>query len=142
MNTINNDGSSPITVPRRTALSFGLAAAAGLAVGVEARGEGNGGVKITVLYAAPKDPAQFEKYYSEKHMPTVYAFKELKRVEISMGLAGPDGKAPAFYRIAELWFDSPEHMQKVTSMPEFKKIVEDVPNFASGGATVMVSKIG
>jgi uncharacterized protein (TIGR02118 family) len=142
MTATEKDEGSPVAVPRRTALSFGLAAAAGLAAGIEAHAEGNGGVKITVLYGAPKDPAEFEKYYSEKHMPLVYAFKELKRVEISMGLPGPDGKPPAFYRIAELWFDSSEHMQKVTSMPEFKKIVEDVPNFASGGATVMVSKIG
>ena len=142
MNTINDDGGSPITVARRTALSFGLAAAAGLAAGAEASAEGNGSVKITVLYGAPKDPAQFEKYYLEKHMPMVYALKEIKHSEISMGLPGPDGKPPAFYRIAELWFDNPEHMKQVTAMPEFKKIVEDVPNFASGGATVMVSKIG
>jgi hypothetical protein len=32
-------------------------------------------------------------------------------------------------------------MQKVTSTPEWKKIVDDVPNFASGGATVLVSKV-
>jgi hypothetical protein len=39
-------------------------------------------------------------------MPMVYAVKELKRVEISKCLPGGD-KPPAFYRIAEVWFDSP-----------------------------------
>lgn len=142
MLTINDDGGSPIAVPRRTALSFGLAAVAGLAAGFAARAEGGGGIKLTVLYNAPKDPPAFEKYYAETHMPMVSAFKEIKHAEISMGLPGPDGKPPAFYRIAEIWFDSPEHMKQVTAMPEWKKIVDDVPNFASGGAVVMVSKIG
>lgn len=141
MTVMNHDRESPVAVPRRTALSLGLGAAAGLVAGSQAKAE-MGGVKLTVLYGAPKDPAAFEKYYAETHMPMVYAFKELKHVEISLGLPGPDGKPPAFYRIAELWFDSPEHMKQVTSMPEFKKIVDDVPNFASGGATVIASKIG
>ena len=141
MVTTNEDAGSPVAFPRRTALSLGLAAAAGMVAGSAAKAEA-GGVKVTVLYGEPKDPAAFEKYYLGTHMPLVYAFKELKRVEISLGLPSPDGKPPAFYRIAEIWFDSPEHMKQVTAMPEWKKIVEDVPNFASGGATVVVSKIG
>jgi hypothetical protein len=32
-------------------------------------------------------------------------------------------------------------LQQVAATPEWKKIVEDVPNFASGGATVLLSKI-
>jgi hypothetical protein len=32
-------------------------------------------------------------------------------------------------------------MASVTGTPEFKKIVDDVPNFASGGATVLTSQI-
>jgi len=141
MNAINDDGRTPVAVRRRTALTLGLAAVAGLAAESVAHAEASG-LKVTVLYGAPKDPAAFEKYYSETHMPMVYAFKEIKHVEISMGLPSPDGKPPAFYRIAEIWFDSPEQMKQVTSMPEWKKIVDDVPNFASGGATVVVSKIG
>jgi hypothetical protein len=57
-------------------------------------------------------------------MPMVYAVKELKRVEISKCLPGGD-KPPAFYRIAELWFDSPEQMKAITSTAEWKKIADD-----------------
>jgi uncharacterized protein (TIGR02118 family) len=139
--TIRKDtAQSPIAFPRRAALSLGVAAAAGLVAGTDTRAAA-GGIKITVLYGAPKDPAAFEKYYLEKHMPLVYALKEIKRTELAVGLPGPDGKPPAFYRITELWFDSPEHLHQVAAMPEWKKIVEDVPNFASGGATVVISKI-
>jgi uncharacterized protein (TIGR02118 family) len=140
MITNNDIAQLPVAVPRRAALSLGVAAAAGLIAGPTARAAA-GGIKITVLYGAPKDPAAFEKYYLEKHMPLVYAVKEIKRTELAVGLPGPDGKPPAFYRVTELWFDSPEHLQQVAAMPEWKKIVEDVPNFASGGATVVISKI-
>ena len=102
----------------------------------------DGGIKLTVLYGTPKDPAQFEKYYAETHMPMVYAVKEIKRTEVAMGLPGPGGAPPPFYRIFEAWFDSPEHFKQVTGTAQWKKIGDDVPNFASGGATVLISKIG
>jgi len=142
MIAIDDDVGSPVAVPRRIALSLGLAAAAGVIAGSEARAEAAGGIKLTVLYGEPKDPAAFEKYYLGTHMPLVNAVKDLKRAEISMGLPGPDGKPPAFYRIAELWFDSPEQMKQITATPEWKKVVEDVPNFATGTVTLVVSKIG
>lgn len=50
-------------------------------------------------------------------------------------------RSAPFYRITELWFDSAEQLQQIAATPEWKKIVEDVPNFASGGATVLISKI-
>jgi uncharacterized protein (TIGR02118 family) len=128
---------------RRSAMGLGLAAATTLvmagAPGAEAATKGT---KITVLYGAPKDPAAFEKYYAEHHMPMVYKTKGIRRVELAMGLPQPDGKPAAFYRITELWFSSAKKMAAVTATPEWKKIVDDVPNFASGGATVLVSQIG
>jgi hypothetical protein len=84
-------------VSRRAALSFGIAAIAATAANAEGA---KGGVKITVLYGAPKDPAQFEKYYAETHMPMVYA--AVKRTELAKGIPGPGGSAPPFYRITEL----------------------------------------
>ena len=72
-------------------------------------------------------------------MPMVYA--AVKRTELAKGIPGPGGSRPPFYRITELYFDSAEQLQQITATPEWKKIVEDVPNFASGGATVLLSKI-
>ena len=39
----------------------------------------SGEVKITVLYNQPKSAEEFDKYYYEKHMPMVYAVKDIKR---------------------------------------------------------------
>ncbi len=127
---------------RRAALGLSLGAASALVVGASASAAAaQKGVKITVLYGAPKDPAAFEKYYLGTHMPMVYKIKGIKRIELAKGLPSPDGKPPAFYRITELWFDSAKRMQTVTSSPAFQKVVADVPNFASGGATVVPAQI-
>ena len=137
--TIDDDGSAN-EIPRRTALSLGFAAIAGITGSLVTQAEGApGGIKITALYGEPKDPAQFEKYYAETHMPMVYAL--VKRTELAKGIRGPGGSPPPFYRITELWFDSADHLQQIAATPEWKKIVDDIPNFASGGATVMLSKI-
>jgi uncharacterized protein (TIGR02118 family) len=126
---------------RRMGLALGLAAAGGamLVTRAEAVSDGKGMVKVTVLYGEPKDAAAFEQYYADHHMPMVYAVNGIARVELSKPMSGPDRKAPPYYRITELWFKDPETMKEVTSRPEWKKIAEDVPNFASGGATILVS---
>jgi uncharacterized protein (TIGR02118 family) len=64
------------------------------------------------------------------------------RAEASLGLPGPDGSAPAFYRMFEAWFDGPEHLAAVTGSPAWQRVVADVPNFATGGATVLLSQGG
>jgi uncharacterized protein (TIGR02118 family) len=119
-----------------------FAAASALIAGTGSSAEAAAkGTKITVLYGAPKDPAAFEKYYAGTHMPMLYKAKGIKRIELAKGLPQPDGKPPAFYRITEIWFSSAKKMAAVTGTPGWKKIIDDVPNFATGGATVLVSQI-
>jgi uncharacterized protein (TIGR02118 family) len=78
-----------------------------------------------------------EKYYAETHMPMVRVVKEIKHIELAKGLGAPEGR----YRVTELWFESAEQLFKVSTTPEWKKVVDDVPNLATGGATVILSKI-
>lgn len=100
-----------------------------------------GEAKVTVLYGQPKDSAEFDKYYSEKHMPMVYAINEVRRVEISKPLPPPNGGPAPYYILTELWFDSLESFRAVAATPEWKAIQADVPKFATGGATPFVSVI-
>jgi uncharacterized protein (TIGR02118 family) len=116
--------------------------ATGILAGTNAHAEEpDGRAKLTVLYGAPKDPDAFEKYYANIHMPLVYAVKGIKRVELAKPLPGPQGQPPAFYRIAEVYFESLEQMQSITATPEWKKAAADVPNYATGGATFLTSRI-
>src|SRR5262245_34754633 len=114
---------------RRTAISM-------LAVGLAAEGasaaaapEAPGGIKFMVLYGHPPKPAEFEKYYLETHMPLVAAIKGARKMEAAKCLPQADGSPPAFYRVFEMWFDSPEHMSAVFATPEGVKVRADLPNF-------------
>ncbi|MDF3052783.1 MAG: Ethyl tert-butyl ether degradation EthD, partial [Geminicoccaceae bacterium] len=97
---------------------------------------------VTVLYNAPKDAAAFEKYYAEKHLPLVVASQDeigFKRADLTKFESALDGKKPAFYRQAELYFDSMDDLQKGVATPGFKKVADDLNNFASGGLIGMVA---
>jgi len=98
-------------------------------------------IKLVVLYGEPKSPAEFEKYYADIHMPIARQMKGVRRVELARATGTPDGGAPPFYRMAELYFDDSAHMQSVMGSPEGQKTVADLANFATGGVTVMVAEV-
>ena len=117
---------------RRTTLSLlslGLASAGARAT--EA-GRTAGGIKLVVLYGHPPNPAEFERYYLDVHMPLVRAITGARRMEAAKCSPQADGSPPAFYRVFELWFDSPEHMAAVMGTPEGARVRADLPNFTAG----------
>lgn len=127
---------------RRTSIIAALTLAAGAAAAAEGTStQAAGGIKVTVLYGHPKSPEDFEKYYFGTHMPLVVAAKGGKRTETSKFPPAADGSPAPYYRIFEIWFDSQADMTAITSTPEWKKVVADVPNFATGGITRVVSKL-
>lgn len=69
------------------------------------------------------------------------AIPGLGRSEISKGLPGPDGSPPPFYRVFEAWFDSPAHLATVSGTAQWQRVTDDLPNFASGGVTVLMSQL-
>jgi uncharacterized protein (TIGR02118 family) len=97
---------------------------------------------VTVLYNAPKNAAVFEKYYKDTHIPLVVANKDeigFQRADLTKFESSLDGKKPAFYRQAELYFESMADLQKGVATPGFKKIADDLGNFATGGLIGMVA---
>jgi uncharacterized protein (TIGR02118 family) len=97
---------------------------------------------VTVLYNTPKDPAAFEKYYAATHVPLVGASQQeigFTRADLTKFSSTLDGKKPAFYRQAELYFTSLDDLQKGVATPGFKKVADDLKNFASGGLIGMVA---
>ncbi len=97
-------------------------------------------IKLTVLYGHPTDPAAFETYYAETHMPLVEKMTGLSRAEFTRVLPNADGSPPPYYRIAELWWDNPATMEASLGSPEAQAVLGDLPNFATGGITAMTSQ--
>ncbi len=97
---------------------------------------------VTVIYNQPKDPAAFEKYYAETHLPLVAAHQKevgFTKAELTKFESTLDGKKPTFYRQAELYFPSLDAAKAGMATDGFKKIGDDLKNFATGGLLGMVA---
>jgi uncharacterized protein (TIGR02118 family) len=127
---------------RRTTLSMIGAGLVAAGTSSATAAQPTGGIKFMVLYGHPPKPEEFEKYYLGVHMPLVNAMKGARKMEAAKCLPQADGSPPAFYRIFEAWFDSPEHMAAVFGSPEGMKVRADVANFTQGtSVTRVVSKL-
>jgi uncharacterized protein (TIGR02118 family) len=56
----------------------------------------------------PADVAAFEKHYREVHAPLATRVPHLQRIVLTRTDLGLEGGAPAFHRVAEMFFESPE----------------------------------
>jgi len=96
---------------------------------------------VTVIYKWPKSPAAFEKYYPT-HIKIVGDGKAeigFTKAELTKFTTSIDGKKPAFYRQAELYFPSLDAAKKGMATDAFKKVGDDLGKFATGGLIGMVA---
>ena len=96
--------------------------------------------KLTVLYGHPDDPEAFENYYANTHMPLVDKIP-LQSYEVAKIVATPDGSDLPYYRIFEGYSEDMEQLQNSLATQEGQAVVGDIPNFATGGATIFISEI-
>ena len=98
---------------------------------------------VIVLYNQPKDTVAFEKYYAEKHGPLVASHAQeigFTRADFVRFAPTPDGKPASVYREADLRWDSKEARDKGMATAGFKAVAGDIPNFATGGVTVLLGQ--
>lgn len=97
---------------------------------------------VTVLYQTPTDSAAFEKYYRETHLPLVSGGQKeigFTSAELTRFVSALDGKKPAFYRQAELYFASIDDARKGMATEAFKKVGDDFKNFDTHGLIGMLA---
>ncbi|MHC1560949.1 EthD family reductase [Actinomycetospora sp. C-140] len=93
---------------------------------------------VTVLYGHPTDPAAFDTYYRDVHAPLADKIPGLKSFTYRH-CASLDANPAPYHLIAELSFDSLEDLQAGMSSEAGQTAAADVPNFASGGATLFMA---
>jgi uncharacterized protein (TIGR02118 family) len=93
--------------------------------------------KLLVLYNEPKDPTHFRKYYVETHLPLVSKMPGVKASRYSFDVKplGP-GKAP-YFCIFEVEFENEAALMNGLASKEGQAVAGDVPNYASGGVTMV-----
>jgi uncharacterized protein (TIGR02118 family) len=104
-------------------------------------GGADAGAIVTVIYKAPKDTSAFEKYYADTHVPLVVNNQKdigFTRAELTRFNSNLDGSRPARYRQAELYFPSLAAAKQGLATPAFKKVGDDLANFASGGLDALI----
>jgi len=90
--------------------------------------------RLTVLYGHPTDPAAFDRYYHETHIPIARTMKGLKGWTIGKCESAAPGEQPPYYLIVSLYAESREAFEAILASPEGQATVADVANFATGGA--------
>lgn len=93
--------------------------------------------QLTALYNHPQDAAAFDKHYDEVHAPLARKIPGLDSFSISRPVPGPDGAAPAFHLVAVLQFADEAAFGAGMGGPEGQAAVEDLPNFAGAGVTLL-----
>ena len=94
--------------------------------------------KLIAIYQQPKDPAAFDHYYYNTHLPIAKTIPGLVSYEVTtgdvMGMAGKHG----IYLIAILEFESMAAIGAAMASPEGQATAADLGNFASAGVDVMM----
>ncbi len=96
--------------------------------------------KLVVLYGPPQDTAGFDAHYAQEHAPMAGKIPGLRRYDHGRILGNADGSPAPFYYIAELYFDDADALASGMASAEGHAAAEDVPTFATGGATLMVAE--
>ena len=91
--------------------------------------------KLIVLYRTPRDPAEFDRYYAQVHIPLAKKIPGLRRLDVTRVTGAPSG-ASDLYLIAELYFDNAAAREAALASNEAKATEADLSKFAEGIVSV------
>ena len=98
-------------------------------------------IKLVAMYGKPQDPAHFDRYYREVHVPLAKKIPGLKRFTLHKVLGSPQEGEPPYYCLTEVYWDDLETARKALASPDGKASYNDVPNYATGGVTFVFTEV-
>jgi uncharacterized protein (TIGR02118 family) len=97
--------------------------------------------KFVVLYNQPEDPEHFRSYYESTHIPLAAGLPGLKAWRYSFDVSSPGQSDPPYFCIFEGEFETAEALGEALSGEYGRKVGADVPNYATGGATILTYEV-
>ena len=96
--------------------------------------------RLLVLYKTPKDPAAFDKYYFETHVPIANKIPGFTKYEVTQGpIISPMGDT-GLHMIATIEFPDMATLQAAFASPEGHAAAADVATFAGeSGVDTLIS---
>ncbi len=96
--------------------------------------------KLFAIYQQPRDPAAFDAYYFNKHVPLAKTIPGLTSYEVTRGdVMGTAGKHRV-YLVAILEFASMEAIGAAMASAEGRAAAADLANFAEAGVDLMMGE--
>lgn len=96
--------------------------------------------KIFAIYQQPADPAAFDHYYFNKHVPLAKTIPGLLAYEVTRGNVMGMGGKHGVYLVAVLEFASMEAIGAAMASAQGQATAADLANFASAGVDVMMAE--
>ncbi len=93
-------------------------------------------IKLIALYTQPPDIAAFEQHYTEVHIPLIKQVPFMRNLVAEKVWGAPRGE-PAYYRIAEMWFDDRASFDQAMASPENRAAGKDLMSFARDLVTMV-----
>lgn len=100
--------------------------------------DGNLAHRITIQYAVPASPEDFDTHYREVHIPLARLLPGLQRITMSNPRAG--GGAP--YLVTELWFASAEELRTALKSPEMAAAAADAAQLCERTGSILSTFTG
>lgn len=92
--------------------------------------------KLIALYKRPEDVDAFEQHYNETHMPLIALVPGISKTVVNTAFGAPRGE-PAYYKIAELWFNTREDFDRAMASDENRAAGKDLMSFARDLVTIV-----
>ena len=82
---------------------------------------------LIAVWSAPseEDRGAFEEHYRNEHAPKAAAVPNLQKLITTQTPEGLEGSDPAFYRVAEMVFESAEDLHEAEESEEWAALRED-----------------
>jgi uncharacterized protein (TIGR02118 family) len=96
------------------------------------------GAKLVVLYPRPTDLDAFERAYVDEHIPMAQeSIAGATKLVLAKAVGAPDG-VPPFHRVAEIYFDSLDALQRSLATPSTQAVAQHAVSISSGGPPVFL----
>jgi uncharacterized protein (TIGR02118 family) len=90
----------------------------------------------------PEDEAAFEECYWSTHVPAAQRVPFVSRVVLTRTSEGVGGNAPAFYRVAEMWFAGEDDYERATRTTEWAELRLDGARIRERFGVTLASGLG
>lgn len=95
-------------------------------------------MRIVSLHGHPDDPAEFDRYYRDVHTPLVQRIPGVRNIRFGRVVGTSDDSPPPYYVVSDVYFVDAAALEAAQATPEMAAALADVPNFATGGVTIML----